>query len=96
MTTKLDDAARDEALQALTEWTYDARAGAVSREFKFKDFSVAFAFMTRVALAAEKAGHHPDWSNSYNIVTVNLSTHDVGGLSDKDVALAKVIDKLFT
>jgi 4a-hydroxytetrahydrobiopterin dehydratase len=50
--------------------------------------------MTRVALAAEKAGHHPDWSNSYNSVTISLSTHDAGGLSDKDIALAKAIDKI--
>jgi 4a-hydroxytetrahydrobiopterin dehydratase len=62
--------------------------------FKFKTFSEAFAFMTRVALAAERAGHHPDWSNSYNTVTIRLSTHDAGGLSDKDIALAEAIDKL--
>jgi 4a-hydroxytetrahydrobiopterin dehydratase len=95
MTHKLDDAARIDALKTLPHWTYQAKAGAIAREFKFKDFSAAFAFMTRVALAAEKADHHPDWSNTYNRVTVSLSTHDAGGLSDKDVALAKAIDGLF-
>jgi 4a-hydroxytetrahydrobiopterin dehydratase len=94
MTHKLDDAARIAALKTLPDWSYETEAKAISREFKFKDFSEAFAFMTRVALAAEKAGHHPDWSNTYNRVTVSLSTHDVGGLSDKDLALAQAIDKL--
>ena len=72
----------------------DGGAGAIDHVFKFKDFSEAFAFMSRVALAAEKAGHHPDWSNSYNSVSIRLSTHDAGGLSARDIALAKAIDKL--
>ena len=94
MTDKLDDTKREDALRGLGGWTYDAAEAAIARDFKFKDFSEAFAFMSRVALAAEKAGHHPDWSNSYNSVSIRLSTHDVGGLSDKDIALAKTIDKL--
>ena len=65
------------------------------RDFKFADFSEAFAFMTRVALLAEKADHHPWWSNVYNQVTIKLTTHDAGNtVTDKDRALAKAIDKL--
>ncbi|HTO28902.1 MAG TPA: 4a-hydroxytetrahydrobiopterin dehydratase [Devosia sp.] len=94
MVEKLSDAQREQALRGLGDWIYDPSSGAISRVFKFRDFSEAFAFMARVALAAEKAGHHPDWSNSYNSVTINLSTHDAGGLSDKDIALAGVIDRL--
>jgi 4a-hydroxytetrahydrobiopterin dehydratase len=94
MVEKLDDSARDEALAGLASWAYDEAEGAIERVFKLKNFSEAFAFMTRVALAAEKAGHHPDWSNSYNTVTIRLSTHDAGGLSQKDIDLAKAIDAL--
>ena len=67
--------------------------GKLRRSFTFKDFSQAWAFMNRVALAAEKADHHPEWFNVYNKVDITLSTHDAGGLSDKDVALAKFIDQ---
>ena len=94
MVEKLSDGQRETALRGLDGWVYDATSGAIARAFKFKDFSEAFAFMTRVALAAEKAGHHPDWSNTYNSVTISLSTHDAGGLSAKDIALAQAIDKL--
>lgn len=94
MVEKLSDAERQEGLRSLDGWTYDAAAGAMERSFRFKDFSQAFAFMARVALAAEKAGHHPDWSNSYNRVTIRLTTHDAGGLSEKDVALARAIDRI--
>ena len=94
MAEKLKDAEREEGLRGLNGWVYDEKADAISHVFKFKDFSEAFAFMSRVALAAEKAGHHPDWSNSYNSVSIRLSTHDAGGLSTRDIALAKAIDKL--
>lgn len=94
MIEKLSEAERDESLRTLGGWVYDQAADAIERAFRFKDFSEAFAFMARVALAAEKAGHHPDWSNSYNTVTIRLSTHDAGGLSAKDIALAKAIDTL--
>jgi 4a-hydroxytetrahydrobiopterin dehydratase len=94
MAETLNDAQREEGLSGLDGWIYDASSSAIARVFKFTNFSEAFAFMTRVALAAEKAGHHPDWSNSYNSVTISLSTHDAGGLSDKDIALAKAIDKI--
>jgi 4a-hydroxytetrahydrobiopterin dehydratase len=94
MVEKLSGAEREEGLRGLDGWSYDETAGAIDRVFRFKDFSEAFAFMSRVALAAEKAGHHPDWSNSYNSVSIRLSTHDAGGLSSRDIALARVIDKL--
>lgn len=94
MVEKLKTKERETSLRSLNGWVYDEAADAISHVFKFKDFSEAFAFMSRVALAAEKAGHHPDWSNSYNSVTVRLSTHDAGGLSAKDIALAQAIDKI--
>jgi len=74
--------------------TWTLREGKLRREFQFADFSAAFGFMTRVALAAEQLGHHPDWSNVWNRVSITLSTHDVGALSDLDVALAQRIDAL--
>ncbi len=64
------------------------------RTFKFADFSAAWGFMTRVALLAEKHDHHPDWSNVWNTVQIELTTHDAGGLSDNDVRLAQAIDAL--
>ncbi len=85
----LSDAERDDALRALEGWSWDAKAKAIRRTFRFRDFSEAFAFMTRVALAAEKADHHPDWSNSWNRVDVALSTHSEGGVTAKDVDLAR-------
>ncbi|MEO8684773.1 MAG: 4a-hydroxytetrahydrobiopterin dehydratase [Devosia sp.] len=94
MADKLTSKQRDTALRSLNGWVYDEASDAISHVFKFKSFSEAFGFMTRVAIAADKAGHHPDWSNSYDTVTIVLSTHDVGGLSDKDVALAKAIDAI--
>ena len=76
-------------------WRYDADKRALCRDFSFGDFAEAFAFMTRVAAYAEKAGHHPDWSNSYNLVSVCLSTHSEGGVTDKDFALASAMDMMF-
>jgi 4a-hydroxytetrahydrobiopterin dehydratase len=90
----LTDAERDEALGALPGWSYDPSARAIRRCFRFRDFSEAFGFMTRVALAAEKADHHPDWSNSWNKVDIALTTHSAGGLTARDVALAGTIDAL--
>jgi 4a-hydroxytetrahydrobiopterin dehydratase len=91
---RLSDAERDEALGGLAGWTYDEGAKAISRSFRFGDFSEAFGFMTRVALAAEKADHHPDWSNSWNRVDIALSTHSEGGVTSRDVDLARQIDAL--
>ena len=92
--SKLAGSERDEALEALKAagWTHDPEADAIRRSFKFKDFSAAFGWMTRAALAAEKLDHHPDWSNVYNRVEVSLTTHDVKGLTELDVALAKAMD----
>lgn len=80
------------ALKTLSGWKHSA--GAIQKEFKFADFSAAFAFMVRVALAAEKRNHHPDWSNSYNRVEVRLSTHDAGGVTALDIELAAEMDRL--
>jgi 4a-hydroxytetrahydrobiopterin dehydratase len=89
---RLTDAERDVALAALPHWTLRADGLAIARAFKFADFSEAFGFMTRAALYAEKADHHPEWFNVYNRVEVTLTTHDAGGLSARDVAMARVLD----
>ena len=94
MPDKLDDASLAAALRDLPLWQRDADGGALVRQFSFKDFSAAFGFMSRVALAAEQAGHHPDWSNSYNRVRISLSTHDAGGITDRDIRLATTIDRI--
>jgi len=73
---------------------WEEREGKLHREFTFKDFSQAWAFMSRVALLAEKLNHHPDWSNSWNKVVIDLVTHDEGGISDRDRELAQKIDAL--
>ena len=93
---KLTAKERDKALAGLKGWIYDEAADAISHEFKFKDFSEAFAFMTRVALLAQAADHHPEWSNVYNKVSITLTTHKDGGVTEKDSALAAAIDKLLT
>jgi 4a-hydroxytetrahydrobiopterin dehydratase len=92
--TKLSAEDRTTALRKLADWTYDSEGDAISRDFKFKDFSEAFAFMTRVVLLAQAADHHPEWSNVYNKVSIRLTTHDAKGLSAKDTKLATEIDKL--
>ncbi|WP_375175838.1 4a-hydroxytetrahydrobiopterin dehydratase [Pseudooceanicola sp.] len=96
MTELLSDTARDTLLPPLTSsgWELSEDQTSLVKSFKFKDFPEAFAFMTRAALYAEKWDHHPDWSNSYNRVTVELTTHDVGGLSALDVKLARKMDQL--
>jgi 4a-hydroxytetrahydrobiopterin dehydratase len=86
---KLERATVDGALQELDGWTLDVGGKSISRKFDFGNFSEAFAFMTRAALAAEKLGHHPDWSNVYKTVNVTLSTHDAGGLTELDLDLAR-------
>jgi 4a-hydroxytetrahydrobiopterin dehydratase len=91
---RLTDAERDAALAALPDWRLREDGLAITRDFRFADFSEAFAFMTRVALHAEKADHHPEWSNVYNRVAVTLTTHDAGGLSKRDVEMAKAVGGL--
>ena len=83
---------REAALAGLSGWTWVEERDAIARSFRFADFSEAFAFMTRVALAAEQADHHPELSNVWNRVDILLTTHDAGGLTRKDVALAKRIE----
>ena len=94
MTDKLAGTARRKALATIKGWKKVRGRDALQKSFKFADFNEAWGFMTRVAMAAEKADHHPEWSNVYNKVEIVLSTHDAGGLSLKDVALAKVIDSV--
>jgi len=94
MTTKLTAEALGAALATIKGWTKVAGRDAIRKSFTFADFNQAWGFMTRVALAADKADHHPEWSNVYNKVEVVLSTHDAGGVSDKDVALARFIDSI--
>ncbi|HEY1145285.1 MAG TPA: 4a-hydroxytetrahydrobiopterin dehydratase [Allosphingosinicella sp.] len=94
MVEKLDTAAREAALADLSGWTWDEARDGIARHFAFRDFNQAFAFMTAVALAAEKADHHPEWSNVWNKVDIFLTTPDAPGLTQRDIALAKKIDRL--
>lgn len=94
MVQKLNEKERATALAKLSGWDYNADRDAITRSFKFDDFIDAFGFMARVALHAEKADHHPEWSNVYNKVEILLTTHDCNGLSDRDVDLATTIDGL--
>lgn len=94
MVEQLSELERAAALDRLGEWDYDEARDALTRRFLFADFSEAFAFMTRVALLAEKADHHPEWSNVWNRVDILLTTHDAGGLSARDVDMAKAIEAL--
>jgi len=90
---KLAAKAIDEAMKALPAWSLSGDGNCIHRTFTFRNFSEAFAFMTRSALAAEKLDHHPDWSNVYKTVEVKLNTHDAGGLTDLDFKLAAKMDK---
>ena len=95
MVEKLNSEERAQALAALPGWrpTTDGR-DAIARTFTFANFSEAFGFMARAALAAEKMNHHPEWSNVYKTVAVTLLTHEAGGLTARDVELAKVMDRI--
>jgi 4a-hydroxytetrahydrobiopterin dehydratase len=94
MPTRLTDAERAALTGRLPGWSPVNGREAIERNFKFRDFSEAWGFMNRVALLAESQNHHPDWSNVYNRVRIELSTHDAGGLTDNDVTLAQAIDAL--
>ncbi|MFO7482019.1 4a-hydroxytetrahydrobiopterin dehydratase [Oceanibaculum nanhaiense] len=94
MVRQLTDTEIDAALAELTGWRRVEGRPAIARSFKFTDFNQAFGFMTRIALMAEKLDHHPEWSNVYNRVEIVLTTHDAGGVSERDLKLARFIDSL--
>jgi 4a-hydroxytetrahydrobiopterin dehydratase len=85
---------RDEALARLEAWVLSDDGKAVTRRFRFDGFPAAIAFMVRAAFEAEKADHHPEWTNVYNRVDVRLTTHDAGGLTARDIAMAEAMDRL--
>lgn len=93
MAKVLDEAARRVALTGLSGWSMVEGRDAIFKRFQFADFAAAFGWMTRIALVAEKMDHHPEWFNVYRTVEVTLSTHDVGGLTALDIALATAMDK---
>ena len=93
MSEKLEGEKRAAALAQVPQWREVDGRDAIRRDFKFKDFNAAFGFISRVALRAEKADHHPEWSNVYNRVEVTLTTHSAGGVTEKDIALARFIDR---
>ncbi len=90
--SKLDETAVHQALAALPGWSL--AGGKLHRELRFPDFVHAFGFMTRTALVAEAMNHHPEWSNVYSRVTIDLTTHDAGGITELDLELARRIDEL--
>jgi 4a-hydroxytetrahydrobiopterin dehydratase len=94
MIEALSETERAEALDGLPDWDYDESRDAITRKILFTDFAEAFGFMTQVALIAEKANHHPEWTNVWNRVEVLLTTHDAGGLSGRDIELAEAIDAI--
>ena len=96
MVTRLNAEERASAVAGLPDWEMIAQPEGIRRRFMFADFVEAFGFMTRVAILAEKADHHPEWSNVYHRVDIVLTTHDCGGLSQRDVDLAKAIDALIS
>lgn len=94
MTAKLTKTERAALAETVPGWELHPTRDAIVRSFTFADFSQAWGFMSRVALLAEAAGHHPEWSNVWNRVEILLTTHDAGGLSAKDIALASAISAL--
>ena len=94
MASRLSEEERSAALKELTGWKPVDGRDAIARKFTFANFSEAFGFMSRVALYAEKINHHPEWFNVYKNVEVTLSTHDVDGLSELDIKMAKFMDRI--
>ena len=94
MTTALHDADIHAALATLPGWTHQTQPPCLARDWQFTDFVQAFGFVTQVALLAQAMDHHPDWSQSYNRVSMRLSSHDAGGVTQRDVDLALRINAL--
>lgn len=94
MAKPLTGAARTKALAGLSGWREVDGRDAIAKTFAFADFNEAFGWMSRVALVAEKMDHHPEWMNVYKTVNVTLSTHDAGGVTDKDIRLAEAMDRM--
>ncbi len=94
MAQKLSPDARKTALAKLAGWSEVSGRDAIAKTFTFKDFNQAFGFMARVALVAEKMDHHPEWLNVYKTVEVTLSTHDAGGVTERDIKLAETMDRI--
>jgi 4a-hydroxytetrahydrobiopterin dehydratase len=94
MAQKLDEAARKDIPTRLPGWRLVDGRDAITKTFTFPDFSAAFGFMARAALAAESMNHHPEWFNVWNRVEVTLSTHDAGGLTERDLKLAEAMDRI--
>jgi 4a-hydroxytetrahydrobiopterin dehydratase len=94
MDAKLSPEVRSAALAGLAGWHEASGREAIAKTFVFADFNEAFGFMTRAALIAEKMDHHPEWSNVYKTVVVTLSTHDAGGITARDIALAEAMDRI--
>jgi len=92
---KLSPQRLTEALASLPNWQHHPQRGALQREFLFRDFAQAFAFMTQLALAAEQRNHHPEWRNVYNRVAITLTTHDADGLTERDLDLAGYADTIY-
>ncbi|MFM0000856.1 MULTISPECIES: 4a-hydroxytetrahydrobiopterin dehydratase [Paraburkholderia] len=94
MIHKLTSEERATQIASLHGWQATAGRDAIQRQFKFADFNEAFGFMTRVAIKAQEMDHHPEWFNVYNKVEITLSTHEAGGLTERDIKLAKFIDSI--
>jgi 4a-hydroxytetrahydrobiopterin dehydratase len=93
--TPLDEAGLAALLTALPHWTCERSEGKITREFVFDDFAQAFGFMAEMAVHSERANHHPEWFNVYNRVAVTLTTHDAGGLTQRDIHWARLADQAF-
>ncbi|MFQ5346749.1 MAG: 4a-hydroxytetrahydrobiopterin dehydratase [Rhodothalassiaceae bacterium] len=93
MVEKLTPEARTQALARLAGWSEVEGRDAIAKTYRFGDFNAAFGFMSRVALLAEKMDHHPEWFNVYNRVEVTLTTHDAGGVSERDIRMARAMDR---
>ena len=94
MVAKLDPAERERGLAELPGWSAAEGRDAIAKTFAFKNFNAAFGFMTRVALVAEKMDHHPEWTNVYKTVSVVLTTHEAGGVTERDLQLARAMERI--